>query len=340
MAAVEEIGPGAAFKDEGNSLFKAGEHLKAAAAYTKAIKAEPANHVYYSNRSQAFLKLSKIAKAIEDADKCIELCPTFVKGYHRKASALHAMADPAKKDEACDVLMTAIEMGLDSNDLVRLGLQIKGKAFVERVDALRKGKEPEAATGEAAAGAPAADGAKKQQPAKAAALPGGGAAGKHLYELDPESFAGLMIKDVFSEVLEKNKVPTIAYLQPGPPQPGQTDEPGLAGVGIEHAFSSPQTLGNCADFLRSHIGQTHAQSAMIVVRKGHVQFPCVWKDKPKGSWPCAEKKDGIFMQLEARGARALFFTELETAGKGGAYKVGETHQIDVEEFGLFPALFR
>ena len=55
------------------------------ASYTKAIKAEPENHVFFSNRSQAFLKLSKVTKALEDADKCIALAPTFVKGYHRKA---------------------------------------------------------------------------------------------------------------------------------------------------------------------------------------------------------------------------------------------------------------
>ena len=71
-------------------LFRSGEFLKAAASYTKAIKAEPQNHVFYSNRSQAFLKLSKVGKALEDADKCISLAPSFVKGYHRKASALHA----------------------------------------------------------------------------------------------------------------------------------------------------------------------------------------------------------------------------------------------------------
>ena len=226
-----EAGPGDAFKDEGNAFFKAGEHLKAAAAYTKAIKAEPNNHVFYSNRSQAFLKLNKISKAIEDADKCIALSPTFVKGYHRKATALRALPDPAKHEEACDVLIAAIEMGLDSNDLVRLGLQIKGKEFVARVDALRKGKEPEPPkpTGDAAATA-TTDAAKKSKPA--AGTPGAGAptagAGTHLYELDPESFAGLMIKDVFTEVLEKKKVPTIAYLQPGPPLPGTTEEPGLS----------------------------------------------------------------------------------------------------------------
>ena len=77
---------------------------------------------------------------------------------------------------------------------------------------------------------------------------------------------------------------------------------------------------------------------MIVVRKNHVQYPCTWKGKGKaGKWPADEKKDGIIMQLEAKGARALFFTEIAKAG--GGYSVGETHQLDAEEFALFPRLF-
>ena len=43
------------------------------------------------------------------------------------------------------------------------------------------------------------------------------------------------------------------------------------------------------------------------------------------------------MQLEAKGARALFFTEITK--QGGGYAVGETHQLDAEEFALFPRLF-
>merc|ERR1719258_669095 len=143
-----------------------------------------------------------------------------------------------------------------------------------------------------------------------------------------------MIKDVFTEVLDKKAVPTVCYLQPGPPATGQTEEPGLAGVGIEHAFASPQTLANCAEFIGKHIAETRAQSAMIVVRKNHVQYPCTWKGK-KGKWPCDEKRDGIIMQLEARGARALFFTEISKA-PGGGYSVGETHQLDAEDVWALP----
>jgi len=347
-------GAGAPFKDEGNTHFKAGEFLKAAASYTKAIKAEPSNHVYYSNRANAFLKLSKVTKALEDADKCIELCPEFVKGYHRKASALFALGDEAKTAEACEVLLVALEAGLDKdNDLVRLGVQMKGKAFVKQADARRKGTEPEpkpekenetdAANAAKAAKAAKVEAASQLPPsavAPSAAVGGGGGKGpsKHLYQLDPEEFAGAMIQDVFDQVLKTGEVPTIAYMQPAPPKPGSKEEPGLAGIGIEHAFNTPSTLGNCADFLRKHAAEQSAQSAMVIVRKSHVGYPCVWKGKPKGVWKFG-KADGIFMQLEARSARAMFFTELKNTDDG-KLTFGETAQIDAEEFSLFPKIFQ
>merc|ERR1740138_1088516 len=124
-------GAGAPFKDEGNTHFKAG----------------------------AFLKVSKVGKALEDAEKCLSLAPQFVKGYHRKASALHASE---RTDEAVEVLLTAIELGLDNNELVRMGITIKGKAFVPLAAAA---EPPKAAT----------------KPASAPAQPGTPAAGTHLY---------------------------------------------------------------------------------------------------------------------------------------------------------------
>jgi hypothetical protein len=274
-----------------------------------------------------------VQKALEDADKCIELAPDFVKGYHRKASALHA---GERSDEAAEVLLGAIEKGLDNNDLVRMGITIKGKAFVPLAASRKPGgaAPPEKPKENVAPPPPKA---QKPAPAASPADPMGGAKKQHLYELDPESFAGLMIQDVFKEVLEKKSVPTIVYLQPAAPKSKTAEEPGLAAVGIDKAFDSPQTLANCTDFLKNHIGQTGAQSAMVVVRKSHVGYPCVWKGKAKGKWPCDEKKDGIIMQLEARGARAFFFTEITK--EGGGIGVGETHQLDAEEFAIFPRLF-
>jgi tetratricopeptide (TPR) repeat protein len=35
------------FKEQGNALYKEGDYLKAAAAYTKGLKSDPNNHVLY-----------------------------------------------------------------------------------------------------------------------------------------------------------------------------------------------------------------------------------------------------------------------------------------------------
>jgi tetratricopeptide (TPR) repeat protein len=60
MAAAAPAGE--AEKLAGNAHFKAGEYLKAAASYTKAIKADPSNHALFSNRAQAFLKINKVCR--------------------------------------------------------------------------------------------------------------------------------------------------------------------------------------------------------------------------------------------------------------------------------------
>ena len=49
------------------------------------------NHVFFSNRSAAYLKKGEGNNALEDANSCIALNPQFTKGYSRKGAALHAL---------------------------------------------------------------------------------------------------------------------------------------------------------------------------------------------------------------------------------------------------------
>lgn len=175
------------------------------------------------------------------------------------------------------------------------------------------------------------------------APPGPGQQAVSLWQLDPEAFAGEMIKDVFSKVLREDVVPTFCYMQPPPPAKGGSEEPALAQISIEHAFSSPETLMNCTEFLKKHATETKAQSMMVVVRKSHLAYPCVWKGKSKKQWPYSDKQDGIFMQSEARnGQRVMFFTQLSVKTNTGGKKclmLGETAPIDVEDFALLPRIF-
>ena len=75
-------------KKVGNDALQAGSFEEAIKAYTEAIKLDESNHVLYSNRSAAYSSAQKYESAVEDADKCIQLNPTFIKGYSRKGSAL------------------------------------------------------------------------------------------------------------------------------------------------------------------------------------------------------------------------------------------------------------
>lgn len=59
--------------------------------YSKAIQLDGANHVYFSNRSAAYLSQGDAQNALEDATSCLGLNPDFAKGYSRKGAALHAL---------------------------------------------------------------------------------------------------------------------------------------------------------------------------------------------------------------------------------------------------------
>ncbi|KAG1672946.1 hypothetical protein FOA52_012391 [Chlamydomonas sp. UWO 241] len=101
-------------KDAANAEFKAGQHLKAAGLYTKAIKEEPDNAVLYSNRSAALLKLAKYPKALDDADTVIRLMPDWDKGYFRRGAVLEAQERGA---EALATYQRALEINPDSKEL-------------------------------------------------------------------------------------------------------------------------------------------------------------------------------------------------------------------------------
>lgn len=70
---------------------QAGDATGAIENYTKAIQLDGANHVYFSNRSAAYLSQGDAQNALEDATACLGLKPDFSKGYSRKGAALHSL---------------------------------------------------------------------------------------------------------------------------------------------------------------------------------------------------------------------------------------------------------
>ncbi|XP_015181039.1 PREDICTED: stress-induced-phosphoprotein 1 [Polistes dominula] len=92
-------------KDKGNAALQEGRFDEAVQHYTEAIALDNSNHVLYSNRSAAYAKAKLYEKALEDAEKTVNLKPDWGKGYSRKGSALAYLG---KLDES----IAAYEKGL------------------------------------------------------------------------------------------------------------------------------------------------------------------------------------------------------------------------------------
>ena len=87
--------------------------------YTEAIKRNPRDHRAYSNRSACYTKLAAWTEGLRDAEKCLELEPTFSKGYSRKGAVLFFMKD-------YDKALQAYEQGLEhdpNSEELRDGVQ-------------------------------------------------------------------------------------------------------------------------------------------------------------------------------------------------------------------------
>jgi len=82
-----------ALKGQGNSYMSAKKYDEAIEAYTKAVKLDPTNPVYFSNRAAAHSSVDDHESAIVDAKKAAELDPNFVKAYSRLGHAYYSKGD-------------------------------------------------------------------------------------------------------------------------------------------------------------------------------------------------------------------------------------------------------
>ena len=81
----------ASFKEQGNQFLQAKKFDEAIQAYTEAINIDPTDHVFFSNRSAAYLSKGDASSALADGQRCVELKKDWAKGYTRKGAALHAL---------------------------------------------------------------------------------------------------------------------------------------------------------------------------------------------------------------------------------------------------------
>ena len=113
------------FKAQGNNAFRAQDFEKAIDLFSKAIDvSEKPNHVLYSNRSACYTSLHKYDNALKDAQKCVEINPTWAKGYNRIAAAYYG---EGRFDEAQKQYQKALEID-PSNKMAKTGIEDISKA--------------------------------------------------------------------------------------------------------------------------------------------------------------------------------------------------------------------
>uniref|UniRef100_A0A7S3W520 Uncharacterized protein n=1 Tax=Emiliania huxleyi TaxID=2903 RepID=A0A7S3W520_EMIHU len=107
----------------------------------KAIKLDPENHIFYSNRAAAYMALEQYDKALADAEECIRLQPTWAKGYSRKGAALFRMD---KLAGARDAFEQGLDLDRDNATYVRCTkqeLQLVMDAIAQRKEESLEFKE-------------------------------------------------------------------------------------------------------------------------------------------------------------------------------------------------------
>ncbi|GAB2274116.1 Hsp70-Hsp90 organizing protein 2 [Dionaea muscipula] len=102
-------------REKGNEFFKQQKYPEAIRHYTEAIKRNPKDHKAYSNRAASYTKLGAMPEGLKDAEKCIELDPTFAKGYTRKGAVQFFMKE---YDKALETYQEGLKLEPNNPELL------------------------------------------------------------------------------------------------------------------------------------------------------------------------------------------------------------------------------
>lgn len=134
---VEAQSGAEAAKKLGNDAFAAKNYDEAIKHYSDAIKEDPDNPVYYSNRSACHASKKDWKSALEDAALCVANGPSFIKGYYRLATA---QTELQMFDDAANTLNAAIAMEPENELLTKQLKLVRSKKSAAAAKAQRPRK--------------------------------------------------------------------------------------------------------------------------------------------------------------------------------------------------------
>ena len=114
-------------RKRGNELFKEGKWVDAIREYSDGLKRDPNNHLIYSNRGAAYIKVMDLGSALRDCEKCIELRPDFPRAYARKATVEILCKQVHKAKETVELGLKVSPDDLELKDVQRkVQMQVMG----------------------------------------------------------------------------------------------------------------------------------------------------------------------------------------------------------------------
>ncbi|AET40320.1 Hsp90 cochaperone STI1 Ecym_5582 [Eremothecium cymbalariae DBVPG len=127
---------------DGKEYFTKGDWPSAVKAYSEMIMRAPHDARGYSNRAAALSKLMSFPDAIKDCDKAIEIDPSFVRAYIRKATAQIAVQEYSAAIETLDVARTK-DAEVNNGSSIREIDQLYVKATQQRFQPANTNESPE-----------------------------------------------------------------------------------------------------------------------------------------------------------------------------------------------------
>lgn len=129
--------------------------------FTEAIRLNPTDFTYFSNRSASLLQLGQLADAEADARECIQIKPELAKGHFRLSQALLASG---KDVEAVEALRNACR--LEPLNAQLRGQLTRAERKLQQQQQQAKHVPPSCQEAPAAAAEPPSQQQKQQQPSK------------------------------------------------------------------------------------------------------------------------------------------------------------------------------
>lgn len=101
-------------KNQGNKVFQKGENVKAAKFYSLAIHWDNTNPIFFSNRAACYFNQRLLEQAYFDAVRCLQLDPSFLRGYIRKTATCLALN---RFDEAMESASLGLKLDSSNTEL-------------------------------------------------------------------------------------------------------------------------------------------------------------------------------------------------------------------------------